>query len=117
MYEYAVKDVPRVIDGDTLDVVIDLGFNLTIKQRIRLKGIDTPEITFVDKNNRHLGEAAKVYVLEWLEENPKLRIKTYKDDKYGRILGELVSVSTGQCLNDTLVKEGHAKLYDGGAKT
>jgi micrococcal nuclease len=116
MYEYAVKEVCRVVDGDTVDVVIDLGFHVSTKQRIRLKGLDTPEIIFANAEERQRGEAAKVYVLEWLEENPYLRIRTYKDDKYGRLLGELISVDTGECLNHNLIKEGHAKPYDGGAR-
>jgi len=116
MFEYPVKEVTKVVDGDTLDVVVDLGFYVSIKQRIRLKGIDAPETLFTDADERKLGLEATVFLKEWLEENPRLRMRTYKDDKYGRILGELISVTSGECINEQMVKQGHAKPYDGGAR-
>lgn len=116
MYEYNVKEVVKVVDGDTLDVLIDVGFSVFLKQRVRLKGVNTPEIHFANNTEKQSGEAAKTYVLTWLSENSKLQIKTYKDDKYGRLLADLISVNTNQSLNDALIQTGHAVPYDGKSK-
>ena len=88
MYTYKIKEVLKVIDGDTLDVLIDLGFSISIKSRIRLAGINAPETRTLDLNEKSKGLDAK----SWLEEelkNQEIIIKTIKEEKYGRMLGYL----------------------------
>jgi len=90
MYQYYVREVKSVVDGDTIDVVIDLGFNVLFEQRVRLAGIDTPESRTSDKFEKTLGIEAKEYLKKQLKEAKSVIIKTEKMDsseKYGRILG------------------------------
>ena len=89
MYEYHVKKICRIIDGDTIDVDIDLGFSLTKKERIRLAGIDTPETRTKDYEEKKLGVDAKEYLAMRLDACDNLVVKTEKDGKYGRMLGWL----------------------------
>ena len=112
MYEYEVKELVKVVDGDTIDVIIDLGFSVLSKQRLRLKGIDTPETLSKDEQERLLGNEAKEYVSTWLINQNKLTVKTYKDDKYGRLLAEVFG-DDNICLNTLLVESGYAWEYDG----
>lgn len=114
MYEYMVVDVVKVIDGDTLDVLIDLGFNMMRKERIRINRVDTPETNSKNELEKKLGYDAKEFVIEWVSKQTKIKIKTFKDDKYGRILGELYGDNT--CLNDLLIENGLAWEYDGSTK-
>ena len=114
VYEYKAK-LDRVIDGDTVDCFIDLGFNINIKERVRLKGIDTPETRTRDLEEKAKGLAAKDRVIELFEGVESFKIKTELDKKgkYGRILGTIflpdhVDVS----LNDILLQEGHAEVYN-----
>ncbi len=109
MYEYKAK-VHRIIDGDTVDVTIDLGFEMTTKQRIRLYGIDTPETRTRDLKEKARGKAAKARLLELLNEcDRQIVVRTTKRGKYGRILGKLLHPDTRENFNQTLLKEGHAK--------
>lgn len=108
MFEYLVK-VERVVDGDTIDIAIDLGFSLHYKTRVRLSGIDTAE------KNTELGKQTKEYVKGVLE-GKSFRIQTTKPDKYGRILGELF-LPDNSSFNKSLIEKGLAKSYDGGTKT
>lgn len=108
MFEYLVK-VDRVVDGDTIDIAIDLGFSLHYKTRVRLSGIDTAE------KNTELGKQVKEYVKSALE-GKSFRIQTTKPDKYGRILGELF-LPDNTSFNKSLIEKGLAKSYDGGTKT
>ena len=108
MFEYMVK-VERVVDGDTIDIAIDLGFSLHYKTRVRLSGIDTAE------KNTELGKQTKEYVKGVLE-GKSFRIQTTKPDKYGRILGELF-LADNTSFNKSLIEKGLAKSYDGGTKT
>jgi len=109
MYEYKAK-VHRIIDGDTVDVTIDLGFEMTTKQRIRLYGIDTPETRTRDLKEKARGKAAKARLLELLNEcDRQIVVRTTKRGKYGRILGKLLHPDTHENFNQTLLKEGHAK--------
>lgn len=116
MYEYLVKEVVKVVDGDTLDVTIDLGFCLTTKQRIRLNGIDTPESVTKDESEKKLGLEAKDFVSKWVADNPVIMVSTTKDDKYGRILGEIYGGNSKESLNEAMVRLGYAWRYDGGTK-
>ena len=115
MFEYKCKLV-RVVDGDTVDVDIDLGFGVWLrKQRIRLYGIDTPESRTSDPIEKVYGNAAKDFLVKWTGAG-ELRIKTHKDakGKFGRILGELWTFDTN--INQTLVDNHHAVRYHGQSK-
>lgn len=116
MYEYLIKNIIKVIDGDTVDVLIDLGFNVSIKERIRINRIDTPESNSKNVQERQLAIEAKEFVANWLVNQNKLIIKTTKDDKYGRMLGEIFN-ERSECLNDLILQKGYAWEYDGGEKT
>ena len=100
-YQYRAT-ILRVVDGDTLDVSIDLGFNIFHKLRIRLKGVDCPELRTEE------GKAAKAFVETWLEGLP-VTIVTYKDEqeKYGRYLAKVLTAK-GDLVND-LIAAGHVK--------
>jgi micrococcal nuclease len=127
MYQYQAKLI-RVIDGDTVDAMIDCGFNTFKKERIRLYGIDTPETRTRDKKEKERGLAAKARLIELIEEgNNEFIVETSidKKGKYGRLLGKLfrikspghiVLASTSKSYNDILLKEGHAVEYLGGKK-
>ena len=114
MYEYSATLV-KIVDGDTVDVLIDLGFNTTKKERVRLLGIDTPESATKDLAEKKLGLEAKEYITQWFVKNTPFRLQTTKDDKYGRILGVFTGLD-GKTLNSCLVDEGYAWAYDGGTK-
>ena len=119
MYEYKCKMV-RVVDGDTVDVDIDLGFGVWLrKQRIRLYGIDTPESRTRDKVEKVYGLAAKDFLSKMLSTG-EMSIKTHKDakGKFGRILGELfMKTSIGELsVNQSLVENSHAVRYYGQSK-
>lgn len=114
MYEYAAK-VTKIVDGDTVDVEIDLGFDVTIKQRLRLKGIDTPETKTKNKEEKELGLKAKRITEECIRCAKSIVIRTHKDDKYGRMLAEIIA--DGINVNQKLIDEGFAVPYDGGKKT
>jgi len=115
MYHYKVKKIEKIIDGDTLDVSIDLGFNLTIIQRVRLKGINAAETRTKDVAEKERGMAAKVWLEEQLSRKGEWIIETYKDkeDKYGRILGTLYLVGDSVTINEWMINEGIAGPYSG----
>lgn len=110
-------EITRVVDGDTVDAFIDLGFDLHSKQRVRLFGINTPECRTRDKAEKKKGLAAKAFVVAALKKvKNKCVIKTRLDEKgkFGRTLG---TIYVGQKnLNSTLVNEGHAERYYGGKR-
>ena len=115
MYEYSVLQLLKIVDGDTVDVLLDLGFDIHKKERVRLSGIDAPESKTTDENEKKFGLEAKEYVAAWFVANPKSKIRTTKDDKYGRILGEFFSAE-GQKLNHSIIKDGYAWEYNGTTK-
>lgn len=110
MYEYKIKEIIKVVDGDTIDILIDLGFNVIYKERIRLANIDTPEVNSRNDQEKLLGNDAKEYLSVWLKNQNILKIKTTKDDKYGRILGEIYG-DNNICVNELLVEHGYAWVY------
>ena len=115
MFEYRCKLI-KVVDGDTIDVDIDLGFGVWLRdQRVRLYGIDTPESRTRDLEEKKYGLAAKEYLIKWTGAGD-LRIKTHKDErgKFGRILGEIWTFDTN--INDKMVYEHHAVPYHGQSK-
>ena len=119
MYEYRAH-VIKVIDGDTVDVVIDLGFGVMLKdERVRIMGIDTPESRTRDKVEDLFGEAAKARVGQLLAHDVVLKTQINKNGedmkgKFGRILGDFVIGE--KMLTDILIEEGHAVAYFGGSK-
>ena len=114
----------RVVDGDTIDVTIDLGFDLSIKQRVRVAGVDTPEKRTRDLNEKKLGKDATYWLEDKLDDAVNdgfdLSIRTELDKgatgKYGRLLGWIYVGSEVRSLNEQMVEEGYAWEYDGGTK-
>jgi micrococcal nuclease len=115
MYEYRCEIV-KIIDGDTVDVDIDLGFGVWMrKERIRLYGIDTPESRTRDLEEKKYGLAAKEFLTKWLNAG-NITLKTHKDaeGKFGRILGELWYSDIN--INQKMIDEHHAVAYHGQSK-
>lgn len=119
MYEYRVKNITKIVDGDTIDVDIDLGFNISYSQRVRLAGIDTPESRTSDKFEKALGLESKEYLKYKLKDAKLIVIKTEKPDsseKYGRILGWLYIDGNTVSVNDQMIEDGYAWVYLGDTK-
>ena len=122
-YNFRVTEIKKVLDGDTIDVIIDLGFDLAKTERVRIAGVDTPE-----KRTRNLEEKALgIDATEWLKD--KLEGAIDGDDdlvirtelvggvgKYGRLLGWLYIGDADVSLNEQMITEGYAWAYDGGTK-
>jgi micrococcal nuclease len=119
MYTYRVRKVHKVVDGDTIDVDIDLGFNVSYYQRVRLAGIDTPESRTTDKAEKELGLEVKKKLGEYLANATDIVIRTEKPDsteKYGRILGWLYIDGAEKSINEALIAGGYAWEYMGDTK-
>ena len=119
MYEYYVRKVENVVDGDTIDVLIDLGVDILFASRVRLAGIDTPESRTKDLAEKALGLEAKEYLKKALKDAKSVVIKTEKMDsseKYGRILGWVYINGDTVSLNDTMINDGYAWGYLGDTK-
>ena len=122
MYNYKIK-LDRVVDGDTIDAEIDLGFDVSVKKRIRFQGINAPESRTRDLEEKARGLAAKDRLKVILEGAKEIQLCSHGVGKYGRCLGELyIDFLDGKhCLtlvnvNELLIKEGHAVEYDGGKR-
>lgn len=116
-YIYRIKSVGKVVDGDTIDADIDLGFDISLTKRVRLSGVDTPESRTTDLKEKALGLEVKEWLKKNLDGKKNILIKTELPDsteKYGRILGRLYVDDV--CLNDRMISEGYAWTYDGGTK-
>jgi micrococcal nuclease len=111
MYEYKIKKVNKIIDGDTIDIDIDLGFNITISQRVRLAGINAPETKTKDLKEKENGIKSKEWLENKLNTKEQLTIKTEKDDKYGRILGWIYIEENQISINNQMIEEGYAISY------
>ena len=109
MYNYKAE-LLKVVDGDTVDMNVDMGFNVRIKQRMRLYGIDTAELRDKDEDKRKKALKAKDYVCELLKLNQSYEIETYKEDKYGRLLVKIY-LNEEETLNEMLLKIGLAEFY------
>ena len=114
MYEYKIKEIIKVVDGDTIDVLIDLGFGLLKKERVRVAGIDTPESRTRDLYEKKLGKEAAAYLKDQL--TGKITIKTEKDGKYGRMLGWLYKEGQDISIQEDMINRGYGWSYDGGTK-
>ena len=124
-WNYKVASVDRIIDGDTIDITIDLGFDLSIKQRVRVAGVDTPEKRTSDHEvEKPLGEDATYWLQDQLDTGAAaghdLTVRTQlgsgSTGKYGRLLGWLYVGESEVSLNEKMIEEGYAWEYDGGAK-
>ncbi len=119
MYEYFVEEVKNVVDGDTIDVVIDLGFDILFASRVRLAGIDTPESRTTDKAEKVLGLEAKEYLKKQLKDVKSVVIRTEKmnsSEKYGRILGWVYVNGESESVNNKMINDGYAWGYLGETK-
>jgi micrococcal nuclease len=119
MYEYYVRKVENVVDGDTIDVLIDLGFDILFQSRVRLAGIDTPESRTKDLAEKALGLESKEYLKKYLKDAKSVVIKTEKMDsseKYGRILGWVYVNGDTESINDKMINDGYAWGYMGDTK-
>ena len=119
MYEYFVREVKNIVDGDTIDVIIDLGFDIMFASRVRLAGIDTPESRTTDKVEKALGLEAKEYLKKHLKDAKSVVIRTEKMDsseKYGRILGWVYVNGESESLNNKMINDGYAWGYLGETK-
>ena len=122
-YNFRVTEINRVLDGDTIDVTIDLGFDLYKKERVRIAGVDTPEKRTRDLEEKALGLDATNWMKEKLEGaiagDDELSIRTELVGgmgKYGRLLGWLYIGDAEESLNEQMITEGYAWEYDGGTK-
>ena len=122
-YNFRVVSIDRVVDGDTIDVSIDLGFDLIKKERVRVAGVDTPEKRTRDLEEKALGLDAPNWMKKNLEEtldgDEELTIRTELVGgmgKYGRLLGWLYVGDDDVSLNEKMIEEGYAWAYDGGTK-
>ena len=122
-YNFRVTKIVKVLDGDTIDVLIDLGFDLYKKERVRIAGVDTPEKRTRDLEEKVLGIHATDWMKDKLTETIKgdeeLTIRTELKGgvgKYGRLLGWLYVGDTDISLNEQMITEGYAHAYDGGTK-
>ena len=116
-YEYKATLV-RVVDGDTCDALIDLGFNTWVKKRIRFMGVDTWESRTRNLEEKKKGLEAKAFTKDLLENSDegKFLLKSHGVGKYGRVLGELFVKGNEKSVNELLKENGHAYEYDGGKK-
>ena len=122
-YNFRVTEINRVVDGDTIDVTIDLGFDLYKKERVRIAGVDTPEKRTRDLEEKALGIDATNWLKQKLEDTIdgeyELTIRTELKGgvgKYGRLLGWLYVGDEEVSLNEDMIEEGYAWAYDGGTK-
>ena len=111
MYNYKIKKINKVVDGDTVDLDIDLGFGLTITQRVRLKDVDAAETRTLDLEEKAKGLVAKEWLKTELSKQGEWSIQTFKEDKYGRILGVLYLVGEPVTVNEKMINEGIANPY------
>ena len=122
-YNFRVTEIVKVVDGDTIDVLIDLGYDLYKKERVRIAGVDTPEKRTRDLEEKALGLDATYWMKKQLEDtiagDEELTIRTELKGgtgKYGRLLGWLYVGDATVSLNEQMITEGYAWSYDGGTK-
>jgi micrococcal nuclease len=118
-YIYRIKQITKVVDGDTIDADIDLGFDISLSKRIRLAAVDTPESRTSDANEKKYGLESKEWLKHKVENAKNILIKTELPDsteKYGRIIGHLFINDQETSLNNQMIVEGYAWEYSGGTK-
>tara|TARA_B110000444_G_scaffold207080_1_gene200903 strand:- start:5683 stop:6138 length:456 start_codon:yes stop_codon:yes gene_type:complete len=115
-YRYTVN-VVKVVDGDTVDVDIDLGFGMVYKkQRVRMLGIDTPESRTRDLVEKKFGKASKKHLKSIIENAESIELVSHDKGKFGRILGDLFIGNSQYSINQQMIDENHAVAYTGGNK-
>lgn len=117
-FSYRINKVTKIVDGDTIDVLLDMGFDIKYSSRVRLFGIDTPESRTRNKEEKVRGLISKEYLKNAIKQAKKLTIKTHKGSetgKFGRILGEIFA--DGVNLNLKMCEEGYAVQYYGQNKS
>ena len=113
-FSYRVKKVTKIVDGDTIDVLLDMGFDILYQQRVRLFGIDTPESRTRDLEEKKYGLLSKYFLSDYIKNGKKITVKTYKGDetgKFGRILGDIWI--DGKSVNQIMCDKGYAVPYYG----
>ena len=118
-YIYRIRTISKVVDGDTIDADIDLGFDISLSKRIRFAGIDTPESRTTNLKEKAMGLESKEWLKKALEGAKDILIKTELPDsteKYGRIIGHLFINGQETSLNNQMIAQGYALAYDGGTK-
>ena len=115
-YIYKAK-ITRVVDGDTCDVELDLGFSVLYKGRVSLTGIDTPESRTRDLVEKKFGLASKEFFKEWVANNPDILVESTEKGKFGRILGKIWNKDMTVNYNSFAVESHHAVPYNGGNKS
>ena len=106
-------DITRVVDGDTCDVTLHLGFDILYKGRVRLTGIDTPESRTRDLEEKKFGLASKEYFKEWVARFDSVLVESTEKGKFGRILGRIYNPDMSECYNDKSIEDHHAVVYNG----
>jgi micrococcal nuclease len=116
LYHYRAA-IDRVIDGDTIDVTLDLGFDINMHARVRFAGINAPESRTKDLVEKQKGLDAKRFVEDWISGSETIIVQTKLDGKgkFGRVLGNILNAD-GACLNDEMIALGHATPYEGGKR-
>jgi micrococcal nuclease len=116
MYEYRIKEITKIVDGDTIDAIIDLGFDILHSARIRLYGIDTPESRTRDLEEKKYGLLAKKFLTNCLKTEHPIILRTHKEEKgkFGRILGEIIIDEKN--INTYMIESYHAVPYQGQSK-
>lgn len=109
-FVYRLKAVAKVVDGDTVDLDLDLGFSLTLRQRIRLYGIDAPEIHTRDAAEKAKGQESQAYVSQWFQQPGQVLVRTTKEEKYGRMLADCYREGAPSLCSELLAR-GLAKAY------
>ena len=118
-YIYRIRSIHKVVDGDTIDADIDLGFDISLTKRIRLAGVDTPESRTTDANEKKLGLESKEWLKKRVDGAKDIIIRTELPDsteKYGRIIGHLFINGEEISLNNQMITEGYAWPYKGDTK-
>lgn len=111
MYQYKIKKINRIIDGDTVDLDIDLGFGVTLTHRVRLKDVNAAETRTLNAEEKTRGLAAKEWLTKELSREGEWIIETTKEDKYGRILGTLYLIGDAVTINERMLNDGIAYPY------
>lgn len=108
MYHYKVKSIERVLDGDTVDTIIDLGFNISVKKRIRFYNVNAPEVRTRNKSIKKLGIESKIFLQNLLDSESTIYLKSFGLGKYGRVIGELfLDKNMEKSVNSIMIAEGH----------
>ena len=106
-------DITRVVDGDTCDVTLHLGFDILYKGRVRLTGIDTPESRTRDLEEKKFGLASKQYFKDWVAKYDSVLVESTEKGKFGRILGRIYNPDMSECYHDNSIEDHHAVPYNG----